>query len=90
MVPQHAGAGDLGPEPGQSTGSTRHGRSFGDDVADFRYGLEYRRETAGAAEIGLDDWMRMHSTPSGTSTRTAATQTPISPVFKSRNHTARM
>jgi hypothetical protein len=41
------------------------GDRFGHTLLYFNYGLEYRRETGGS-QIGLDDWMQRHLTPSGT------------------------
>jgi hypothetical protein len=41
------------------------GYKFGETLSNFNYGLEYTRHTAGS-QIGLDDWMQRHLTPSGT------------------------
>lgn len=38
--------------------------SFGEELSDFNYGLEYRRESV-ALQIGLDDWMKRHSSNDG-------------------------
>jgi hypothetical protein len=43
---------------------------FGQSLSDFNYGLEYQRASAapGGAlprQIGLDEWIRLHSTPAG-------------------------
>ncbi|MDB5576094.1 MAG: hypothetical protein JWR80_1270 [Bradyrhizobium sp.] len=42
------------------------GRPFGRKLADFTYGLEYRRDfISPGAEIGIDEWINLHSTPAG-------------------------
>ncbi|MDP1581869.1 MAG: hypothetical protein Q8M18_00390 [Bradyrhizobium sp.] len=42
------------------------GRPFGKRLQDFTYGLEYRRDFASpTAEIGIDEWINLHSTPAG-------------------------
>jgi hypothetical protein len=42
------------------------GRPFGKELQDFKYGLEYRRDFASpTAEIGIDEWINLHSTPAG-------------------------
>lgn len=42
------------------------GRPFGHKLVDFNYGLEYRRDFASPmAEIGIDEWINLHSTPAG-------------------------
>jgi hypothetical protein len=40
-------------------------RFFGQVLTDFNFGLEYRRPSLSADEIGLNDWISMHSTPAG-------------------------
>jgi hypothetical protein len=43
-----------------------NGRDFGMELTDFGYGLEYRRDFASPVppgQIGIDEWIRMHSTP---------------------------
>jgi hypothetical protein len=42
------------------------GRPFGKKLQDFTYGIEYRRDFASpTAEIGIDEWINLHSTPAG-------------------------
>jgi hypothetical protein len=44
------------------------GRPFGQTLADFGYGLEYRRDFApslGVPQMGLDEWIGLHLTPAG-------------------------
>jgi hypothetical protein len=44
------------------------GRDFGQKLSDFDYGLEYRRDftaALGATKIGLDEWIGLHLTPTG-------------------------
>lgn len=41
------------------------GRTFGMELTDFRYGLEYRRDftpNVGSQQIGLDEWISLHTT----------------------------
>ena len=48
------------------------GRDFGQTLTDFDYGLEYRRDFApplAPAQIGLDEWIGLHSTPTGSHRR---------------------
>lgn len=43
-----------------------NGRPFGKKLQDFTYGLEYRRNFAlPRAEIGIDEWINLHSTSTG-------------------------
>jgi hypothetical protein len=45
---------------------TINGRDFGMALSDFGYGLEYRRDftlPVPPGQIGIDEWIRMHSTP---------------------------
>jgi hypothetical protein len=37
-------------------------RSFGQPLSDFNFGLEYRRPTFAGTQIGLNEWISMHST----------------------------
>jgi hypothetical protein len=40
-------------------------RFFGQELTDFAYGLEYRRDPPSASQIGLDEWISSHLTPAG-------------------------
>jgi len=40
------------------------GATFGQTLANFNYGLEYKRGSV-SSQIGLDDWMQRHLTPNG-------------------------
>lgn len=40
------------------------GKKFGETLSNFNYGLEYKRDVV-APQVGLDDWMHRHLTPSG-------------------------
>ena len=42
-----------------------NGRSFGQTLSDFEYGLEFLRSPSTTAQIGLDEWRGLHSTPAG-------------------------
>jgi hypothetical protein len=43
-----------------------NGRTFGKELDDFTYGLEFRRDfTSPTTEIGIDEWINLHSTPAG-------------------------
>jgi hypothetical protein len=41
--------------------------AFGQPLPDFKYGWEFRRDyrTPGGVPLGLDDWIRLHLTPTG-------------------------
>src|SRR5712691_57845 len=39
--------------------------SFGQALSDFGFGLEYRRPFLATNQIGLNDWISLHSTPTG-------------------------
>jgi hypothetical protein len=41
-------------------------RSFGQELPDFAFGLEYLRNPLSASQIGLDEWISMHSSAAGT------------------------
>jgi hypothetical protein len=53
---------DRNPIPVTDGSGTRY---FGQAPQDFTFGLEFRRDPAAASQIGLDEWMRLHLTPTG-------------------------